>query len=172
MKESILDFFSHPFFAIIGGVSTLIAVCLFFYGIYGILRGFLPVGIRLGKSLYNRKIAIYAESSFESLKSLMIDSGIFKAKNIIQIQKDSFKKGEEYSMMLVNHSDYSDTEIKSIISYKKDSDSLIIYAKPRSVDIKILDKINENRNAIVVNFRGRLLNDIVTSMITTTYEKK
>jgi len=173
MMEQILDFFNHPIFAIVGGLSTLIAICLFFYGIYGVFRGFLPVGIRLGKSLYNRKIAIYAESDFESLKSLMLDSGIFKTKNIIQIPKDSIDKGEKYTMMLVNYPEFSD-EIKSILKYKNDGDSLIVYA-PQSagrIEQKLMDKINKKRNAIVVNFRGRLLNDIVTSMITTTYEKK
>jgi len=34
-----------------------------------------------------------------------------------------------------------------------------------------LGKINQHRNVIIVNFRGRLLNDIVTSLITTSYGK-
>ena len=35
--------------------------------------------------------------------------------------------------------------------------------------MSLLDK---KRNVVVNNFRGRLLNDIVVSMITTSYEKK
>jgi len=171
--EEILIFFNHPFFVIVGGISTAIAVILFFYGIYSVLRGIVPIWIRLGKSLYNRKIAVYAEKDFESLKSLISDSGIFKSKNITQISKDSIPKGEKFTMMLVNYPEFNE-EIESILKYKNDSDSLIIYA-PQSggrIDQNLMDKINENRNSIVVNFRGRLLNDIVTSMITTTYEKK
>lgn len=171
--EEILNFFNHPFFVIVGGISTAIAVVIFFYGIYSIFRGIVPVWIRLGKSLHNRKIAIYAENDFESLKSLLSDSGIFKTKNITQITKDSIAKGEKFTMMLVNYPEFNDV-IKSILKHKRDSDSLIVYA-PQSegrIEQKLMDKINENRNSIVVNFRGRLLNDIVTSMITTTYEKE
>jgi hypothetical protein len=51
---------------------------------------------------------------------------------------------------------------------------LIIYA-PRdgwSIDSIDFDKINSHPNATIVNLRGRLLSDIVISMITTGYVKK
>jgi hypothetical protein len=65
-----------------------------------------------------------------------------------------------------------ENEIKNILNLKRDNAALIVYA-PQSegfIDKESLEKINLERNAIIVNFRGRLLNDILTSMITTTYE--
>ena len=46
---------------------------------------------------------------------------------------------------------------------------LSLYAPQKEEFIKnnIMDKINQKRNAIVVNFRERLLNDILVTMITT-----
>lgn len=171
--NELIEFFNHPFFIIVGGLSTLIAIVSFLYGVYIVINGVLPVWIRLGKSLSNKKIAIYSENDFDSLKGLLIDSGLFRDKNIEKITNDSLAKGERHTMMLVNYSDFKD-KIEEILKYKKDSDALIIYAphSAGSIEHSLMHKINENRNSIVVNMRGRLLNDILTSMITTTYEKR
>ncbi|MCX8485819.1 MAG: hypothetical protein ORN53_01315 [Crocinitomicaceae bacterium] len=171
--NEIVDFFNHPFFIVFGGISTVIAIVTFIYSIYLILNGIIPVWIRLGKGLSNRKIAVYAENDFVNFKSMLLDSGIFKEKNIEQITNQSMAKGETHTMMLINYMDFND-KIEDIMRYKKDSDSLIIYA-PQSgerIEVDLMNKINENRNSIVVNMRGRLLNDILISMITTIYEKR
>jgi len=58
---------------------------------------------------------------------------------------------------------------------KKDSTPLIVYAPQNEGRIEpqeVIDEINQHRNSVIVNFRGRLLNDILTSMITTSYEKR
>ena len=44
--------------------------------------------------------------------------------------------------------------------------------KGNSIPNNIKDKINNTSNTTVVNFRGRLLNDIITTLITTSYEKR
>ncbi len=57
---------------------------------------------------------------------------------------------------------------------KKDGEALVIYA-PRSggpIPENIMSELDTKRNVTVVNFRGRLLNDMVTAMITTGYTKK
>ena len=74
--------------------------------------------------------------------------------------------------MLVHYNEFED-KIDEVLNYKKDSDALIVYVSngvraPQS----IIDNINNHRNSILVTFKGRLLNDIVTSIITTAYEKK
>lgn len=171
MKE-LLDFFNHPFFVIVGGISTIIVFFGFGYTIYSIIRGIMPVWIRLGKSLSNKKIAIYAEGEFDDFKSLLVDSGLFKEKNIEKISSASLGKGENHTMMLVYYNEFDD-KMDDILRFKKDSDALIVYVSNGvRVPQDILDKINNHRNSIVVTFRGRLLNDIVTSLITTAYEKK
>jgi hypothetical protein len=76
-------------------------------------------------------------------------------------------------MMIVYYPEFKNY-ILDIISLKNDSDSLIVYAPSSGgrIDSEILDAINAQRNSIIVNMRGRLLNDILTSMITTNYAKK
>ncbi|MBJ2126305.1 hypothetical protein [Flavobacterium sp. IB48] len=170
--NELINFFNHPFFVIVGGISTVVAIVGFGYGILTIIRGVLPVWIRLGKGLSNKKIAVYAESEFDDFKNLLIDSGLFKEKNIEKITKSSLSKGETHTMMLVNFNEFAD-RIEDILRFKKDSDALIVYVSNGvRVPQNTMDGINNHRNSIVVTFRGRLLNDIVTSLITTAYEKK
>ena len=170
--EKLIEFFNHPFFVIVGGVSTVVAILGFAYVAYTIVSGVLPVWVRLGKGLSNKKIAVYAEGEFDNLKDLLIDSGLFKEKNIEKVSSASLSKGERHTMMLVNYNEF-ENKIGDILNFKKDSDALIVYVSNGvRVPQNIMDEINNHRNSIVVTFRGRLLNDIVTSLITTAYEKK
>jgi len=142
------------------------------YGIYLFFKGLLPVWYRLGMGLAKRKIAVYATNEFNDLKGLLIDSNLFTPKNIIQIDENSIKKAETATLLLVHWKPF-EIHIDDILKIKKDSDALIIYAPQNEgrIDDETLAKINSHRNAIIVNLRGRLLNDIFTSMITTSYER-
>lgn len=172
MIQHIVDFFNHPFFVCVGGLTTLLAVVGLLYTIYLLIKGLLPVWYRLGIGLAKRKIAVFAEDEFSNLKSMLVDSHLFKPKNIIQIDRESLKKAESVTLLLIHWKPF-EAHIDEILRIKKDSDAMIICAPQKDgfIDNGTLDKINAERNAIIVNFRGRLLNDILTSMITTSYEK-
>lgn len=61
-----------------------------------------------------------------------------------------------------------------IIRHKQDATALIVYAPQEDgkVPSEMLCKINNERNSLIVNFRGRLLNDILVFMMTTQYPKR
>ena len=97
-----------------------------------------------------------------------MDSGIFKKENISQIGRNEVKKAEPCSLLLVHWKDYSSL-LTEILAIKKDSLALIIYApqeegKLGDEDVK---KLGLHRNTLIVNFRGRLLNDVLISLMTT-----
>lgn len=170
--KHIVDFFNHPFFVCVGGLTTLLALVGLLYTIYLLIKGLLPVWYRLGIGLAKRKIGVFAKDEFSNLKSMLVDSHLFKPKNIVQIDGESLKKAESVTLLLIHWKPF-EAHIDEILRIKKDSDAMIIYAPQKEgfIDNGTLDKINAERNAIIVNFRGRLLNDILTSMITTSYEK-
>lgn len=169
--EFIINFFNHPFFSIVGGIATIAMTAGFCYTVILVLKGVFPVWYRLGIGLSKRQIAVFAENEYTSLESMLIDSKIFY--KTIKINKNEIKKAEKETIFLVHWSEFKD-EINEILTIKKDSTPLIIYAptKEGSIDNENMDKINTHRNSVVVNFRGRLLNDIFTSLITTSYEKR
>lgn len=166
--NAVTDFFNHPIFVIFGGISTILIVLGFCYTGYLNSKGILPVLYRVGTGLARRKIAIFAQSEYESLKSLLLDTNLFLECNIIRVNRNDLQKVSDGSMFLVHWKDYHD-KIDDILRIKKDSTSLIVYA-PNSeglIEREEMEKINSYRNSLVVNFRGRLLNDIVISLITT-----
>ncbi len=167
--------YTLTFLEILGIIETISWLAVLVFGVWGIIRGFLPVIIRLGKGLSKRKIAIFAKGDrSKSLEDLLLDSNLFKQKNIKSITSiGDIGKAESVTVFLVFWDDWK-TDINRILEKKKDNTALIIYAPVNSGDIPQaqMRQISEQRNVTVTRFRGRLLNDIVISMITTTYNKK
>lgn len=157
-----------------GYVATIISIILAIYFFYTIIAWILPVWVRLWLWLYKRKIAIFSETRSDTLEQMFIDSKIFKEKNIKKIKKDSIWSAEECNVFVVHWNDFKD-KLDLILQLKKDSTPLIIYA-PKSdwfVDNEKLDEIDTNyRNVVVANFKWRLINDVVSCMITTSYKIK
>lgn len=145
------------------------------WGGYLCWRGILPVIIRLGKGLANRKIAIFAKGDeFSRLKSLLVDSGLFDEKNICGISDEGdIGKAEQASVYLIHWPDWADAHRK-ILGKKPDGCALVVYAPSSGGKIppEAMNELDAHRNTAVTNFRGRLLNDIVTAMITTGYARK
>lgn len=171
--QTIVDFFNHPIFIVLGGISTLITLIAVLYGIYLFARGVFPVWYRLGMGLSKRKIAVFADTEYEGLKKMLVDSGLFQKDNVVQINKSDLKTAEKFTLFLMHWKSF-EGEIEKILEMKTDSTALIVYA-PQSegfIDKAIMEKINQERNSIVVNLRGRLLNDILVSMITTGNKAK
>lgn len=174
MWQNILNFFGNPLFVIISGIETLLAIIVFAYTLYLILRGVVPVWYRLGIGLSKRSIAVFAEpSEFTKLESMLLSSGIFRKKNIIPVTKDSLAVAKDHTVFLIHWNEFKD-KLGDIVAMKDDSTAMVVYAPTNEgrIEDKEMGFINSQRNSIVVNFRGRLLNDILVSMITTAYAKK
>lgn len=164
---TILNYLGYPT-TIVVLITTILAVIAWF-------RGILPAILRLGNGLAKRNISIFARSdNLSSLINLLVDSGLFLKRNITEITKeDDFGKSEGSTLFLVYWPDWKNKIIK-IRDIKKDNEALVIYAPKSSGEIpkNIMSKLDKKRNVTVVNFRGRLLNDMVTAMITTGYTKE
>ena len=95
------------------------------------------------------------------------------SKNILEIcGSQDIGKAEEASVYLVFWPDWIQN-IDEILNEKPDKCALVVYAPynlPRIPEDQMV-KLDGKRHTAVTQFRGRLLNDIVTSMITTHYEK-
>ena len=158
----------------IGRISAGVLVIALLAGIYGWSRGIIPAMVRLGNGFARRKIAIFAKGDqFISLKDLLVDSKLFKAKNIIQVSsKNDFGRAEQSTLYLVFWPDWQN-ELTEILQSKKDGDALIVYAPQEFgfIPKEQMSDLSSRRNVMITNFRGRLLNDIVVSMITTSYEQ-
>jgi len=154
----------HLFVFLVGIVGIILAVV-------AVARGIAPVLWRLGSGLANRKIALFAKGeNLPSLRNLLLDSKLIRGKNIIEVTSPGdIGRANTATVYIVFWHDWED-DIDAILDQKPDSCALIVYspydlAKIPSAQMK---KLDGKRHTAVTNFRGRLLNDIITSMITTT----
>ena len=174
--KDIVAFFNHPFFIVMGGVSTVFIISGFIATAYWVARGALPLLMRLGIGLSKRKIAVFVKKEHADLVDFIVDSGIFRPKNVIGISPDSISKAKEEkaTIYLVYWEDFQQAALEKIIQGKEYSTALIVYV-PHGVNAigpNMLERINKEPNSTVVRFRGRLLNDILTSVLTTSYIHK
>jgi hypothetical protein len=161
--------------AVVGSIETILLIVGLIWAFILWVRGVSPALLRLGNGLAKRKIAIFAKhENLSSLKSLLTDSKLFNEKNICQItKKEDIGIAERATLYLVFWHDWIDC-IDDILRKKPDACALIVYA-PRNlgpIPEDQMKKLDGYRHTAVTNFRGRLLNDIVTAMITTGYEKE
>jgi hypothetical protein len=156
------------------GVDTLLVFILAGRRVALWAVGISPALYRLGNGLANRRIAVFAKNeNLESLRSLLVQSKLFKEKNIFGVtKKEDLDIARGASVYLMFWPDWQDC-VNEILNIKPPSCALVVYAPLNSERIPESDMVNLDgkRHTAVTNFRGRLLNDIVTAMITTSYEK-
>lgn len=174
-----IDFFNHPFFITVGGIFTLAAVfSLLLTFIFWVL-GITPLLWRLGLGRWIRKIAVVADDKVCSeLKKDLVDSGIFRESNIKPISKNHLSQIKNHSLILVHYQSFNENEIRQMLNDKQSSAGMIFYfpdfnpSEGQKIPDNMVQEIGRKENTVVVNFRGRLLNDIITTLITTSYEKR
>jgi hypothetical protein len=158
---------------IAGDISTVVFVVGFAYAIYLFASGALPVLFRLG-NLRRRKIAVFAKGDAStSLVALLADAGLFNRKNIIAVADAAdFGRVDAATIFVVFWPDWKE-QLEQIVARKADTTALIVYAPQTQEQLSgdALTLLERHRNVVLTNFRGRLLNDIVGSFITTAYEK-
>ena len=152
--------------------STLVVIITLLVSIGLCIKGILPVMIRLGMGLATRKIAILGkEESVGTIMHLLKGSKLFNKTNVTSINSlNDIGEMEGKTLHIVVWEDWSVEDVFKIAEKKENASSLIIFAKPGSIPNEILPKLDEFKHMIVSNFRGRLLNDILVSIMTTSYE--
>ena len=160
---------------IVRAISPAIVAMATIAGIWLCVSGFVPVLIRLGNGLKRRKIAIFAKGDMrDSLHALFADSKLFNTKNIISVTHEGdFGRAEDASVFLVHWPDWPG-EMARIIALKKDAAPLVLYAPQGKGQVppETIALLEQQRNVALANLRGRLLNDVVVSLLTSAYAKK
>lgn len=149
----------------------IVGIITIIFGFVAVVRGIAPVLWRLGNGLANRKIALFAKGeNAPSLKNLLLDSKLIQNKNIVEVNRpEDIGRAEAATVYIVVWHDFAD-DIDSILNQKPDSCALIVYSPydQEMIPSAQMKKLDGTRHTAVTNFRGRLLNDVITSMITTT----
>ncbi len=162
----------NKIFEIAGNASTIIVGLAILWKIGQWFLGIRPVMLRLGKGLWGRKIAIFAKNdNFSELKNLLTGANLFREKNIIRVSQISdLESSEPASLFLLKWADWKE-HIDEVLKKKNNNIALIIYTDPNEIDGEMMNKLQGYKHTNVVNFRNRLLGDIIMSIITMDYDK-
>ena len=153
----------------IGTATTIAAILAFFYKIICWFLGITPIVKRLGFGLWRREISIVAKTkdSFEDIKRDLVSSGVFRDKNIKYINDNNLLDLKKSSIILL-HEDMVNA-LEQVANSRPSRSGLIVYCPQKRLEEAQMNLINSNPNSIVVNFRGRLLNDVIMMLVSTSY---
>ena len=166
------------FLEVVGLITTLGAVLLFIWSIISWFLGVAPLFYRLGFGRWSRRIAIVAnDEMYSSLKSDLIDTGIFRKKNIFQVKKGSLSKIKHINLALIHYQSFSVEEVDQILADKSANAGFVFYfpefTPPHTVIPQdVMGRINNHPFTTIVNMRGRLTNDILVTLLSTSYDKR
>lgn len=166
------------FFEIVGAITIVVGIVNLFISIFSWGLGVFPLFWRLGFGRWSRKIDIAADNAnFNSLKSDLLETGIFREKNMRQVCNTCISKAKNSGLLLVHYQSFSADQIKTLLSCKKPNAGYIFYfpefnPATNKIPDDIRDLINNEQFTTVVNFRGRLINDIMTTLLSTSYDKR
>lgn len=169
----ITSFFNSPIFNVLGGITFIITSLGIIYRITCISLGISPLVYKIGKAIWRRKIAIIGDAeAFGKLQRVIKESNIFNTKNIIHIPVKEIEKVKIHTILLVDW-ESSMAKINEIFDFRKTHNSaVIIFASAGTIDKDIMIEIANKSNTVVVNFRGRLLNDILNALLTTSFDER
>ena len=167
MITQIVEFFNHPVFIVFGGLSALLILLGVLYQIICWFLGVTPIIARLGKAIWKRDVSIVGnKESFEFLRDTLLSSELFRKKNITFIDTKTLEKVKKSSLILVDWETSEDKIDTIFVNRKDESVPVIIYVGANKISGEKIAELGNRINTIVVNFRGRLVNDVLISMMT------
>ena len=171
--ENVLDTVNE-FVASFAWATALISLAALTTLIFGAVAGIIKPLWRFGLSISKRKIFIFAVGDIgDDIKRDLEKSGIIKAKNI-EIHSSRFSAELQNATLAVIHYSSFEKEFESMLNLKMSRCGLIVYHPEfgKRIPNDIMEKISKLQNVMVVNFRGRLVNDALATMMSTSFTKR
>ena len=162
-------------FEVIGGLTVLLA---FFTGLatfLGWTAGVFVVFKRLGLGRWYRKLLIVGSATdTTSLKKDLVDSVVFREKNVHEAGSRNLSDVKDASLILLDYWSMTESQVSTVLANKRKSAGLVVYSPMGGGRIpdNISEKINNEPFTTIVNMRGRLVNDLLVTLMSTSYDKK
>ena len=163
------------FFEIIGAVTIIIAIVGGLATFFGWTMGIFMVMKRLGIGRWYRRVLVVSDISHgASLKEDLINSGVFREKNIKVIGEQNISDVKNSDLILLDYWSISPEKSLVAIANKQSHAGLVVYSPMKNGRIadEVTERINDEPFTTLVNMRGRLVNDLLITLMSTSYDKK
>lgn len=109
----------------------------------------------------------------QTLKKDLVDSGVFREKNVTVANDNSLADIKDNDLILYDYWELPEC-INDVLRNKQKGAGLIVYspANNKRMPVDVVEMINKEPFTVLVNMRGRLVNDILVTLMSTSYDKK
>ncbi len=155
------------FLAIVGALTFVAAVA-------GCISGITQAAYRFGLALYGKRIAIISDDGdYQDLRDDLADSGLIKERNIEHVSKNHLAKAKDALLVIVVHGYLETEELRQVVAGKNVRCGLITYCPPSKgrISAEEMNLLGKTAFTTICNFRGRLVNDTLLMMLSTSFKK-
>lgn len=160
-------------FGLIGSVTTVAtiisAAVIVFFAITGLLKAMWRFGIGVAW----KKVFIVAEADArDELRGDLMRSGIVRKRNIETMTRGQTSNLKGARLIVLDYGYLKEDETVRIVSQKDSDCGVLVYAKPGAIPDEVMEKLNLSQHVSVVNFRGRLVNEVLILLLSTSFTRK
>lgn len=162
-------------FEIIGAITIVGAIIVGLATFFGWTAGIFMVMKRLGLGRWYRKVLIVGSTSeTKSLRKDLEDSGVFRKSNISEVDGRNLSDIKEASLILLDYWSLTKPQVSTVLANKRKQAGLVVYSPmgKRRIPDEISEAINNEPFTTLVQMRGRLVNDLLITLMSTSYDKK
>ncbi|MBS6869707.1 MAG: hypothetical protein ACLTHL_08145 [Collinsella sp.] len=162
-------------------VKETISIFLEFFGFLSLAAFAIGAFSRLGKAawrfglaLCGKKIMIVASAEdYCDLEEDLSDSGLIKRKNIQRVSDKHISKVKDALLLIVVYGYLDKDGFREIINGKSSRCGLIVHCPPEKgrIDDEEMGLLSKTAFTALCNFRGRLVNDVLLMMLSTSFKK-
>lgn len=155
-------------FAVIGALS-LVAVTV------GAISRLGKAAWRFGLALYGKKIMIISDSDdYRDIEEDLSNSGLIKKKNVLHISNKQLSKAKDALLLIVVYGYLNNDDFQNVVRNKNARCGLIVHCPPEKgrIAAEEMELLSKSAFTALCNFRGRLVNDVLLMMLSTSFKKE
>lgn len=132
-------------------------------------------GWRFGLALFGKQIKVVANmEDYGTIHRDLIVSGLIREKNIMKVGKENLSDLQDAFMIIISCDYLTNDDFARVINGKSSRCGVIVYSPPEKGHMppEKMSRLNSAPFSTLCNFRGRLVNDVLLMMLSTSFKKK
>lgn len=130
---------------------------------------------RFGLALFGKKILVVADGEdFNYIREDLIDSGLIKSRNIEHVSNKHLEKTHDALLLIVVYGSLVSEDFRDVVKTKSSRCGLIVYCPPEKghIEPQEMKLLSGSPFTALCNFRGRMVNDVLLMMLSTSFKRK
>ena len=160
------------FLNMIGYISSVITLVMLLTSVVAYVLGLFPVLKRFGFNRWKMKIAVVTDDNNlkNTVNTTLTKCKLIRKRNLEHVSNGVLKTTDNYSLVVVCEDMLS--KLDKIVDNLSSKTALIVYAPKVRLNDEQLEYLNRQPVSALVNFKGRLIGDVINMLVSTEYVEK